>query len=91
MKIKSVGANQTEVAIDNFGVILVSYATPIAIVYKDNSANVDADWNEFSKTTTKHVKHFLLRHKVPTTAIAYSHHTKLNLQAIIDNGGLNKE
>ncbi len=91
MKIKSVGANQTEVEIENFGVILVSYATPIAIVYKDGSANVDEDWNKFSITTTKHVTRFLQRNAVAKGFVAYSHHTKMNLQAIINNNGLNKE
>ncbi len=90
MKISNVGANQTEVAIDNYGIILVSYDTPVAIVYCQHgtikSANVDG--NKWSKTTNKHITKFLARHNIPGNWVSYHGDTSRRLQIIIDNGGL---
>lgn len=95
MKIKSIGANQTEVTLANGNVILVSYQTPIAIMQERNGANIGAyvSWHwdsdkkcnvDNSKTTKKHIKSFLARHNIgqiwSTTVISS------DLQRAIDDG-----
>ncbi len=69
MKIKSVGANQTEVTLANGDIILISYATPIAIYHDKNHYSFASFWHckdkgcniEISKTTKKHIDLFFNR------------------------------
>ena len=55
MKIKNIGSNQTEVWVKD-GVVLVSYATPVAAVYKGQSYRTDVN---YSRTTSKHISQWL--------------------------------
>ena len=56
MKIKSLGANQTEVE-TNIGTIFVSYETPVAICMNDGTYyRTEYKW---SVTTTRHINKWL--------------------------------
>ena len=56
MKLKPIGANQTELDIDGITTILFSYETPVACITNDRAFRTDKHW---SKTTSKHINQWL--------------------------------
>lgn len=94
MKISSVGANQTEVALANGNVVLVSYQTPIAIAFTNNQCGFAscASWywdsealanKPLSKTSKTHLKLFFARHGI--RRIMSDQILTSDLQSAIDN------
>ena len=61
MKIKSIGANQTQVEF-NRGVVLVSYETPVAAILHDNDGHNPKAYQTnqiWSSTTLRHINNWL--------------------------------
>lgn len=56
MKLRPIGANQTELDIDGITTILFSYETPVACITNDRAFRTDKHW---SKTTSKHINQWL--------------------------------
>jgi hypothetical protein len=61
MKLKSQGANQTELELSNGAVVLFSYETPVACVLKGVGYRTAQSW---SRTTSRHIGMFFARHGV---------------------------
>jgi len=64
MKIKSLGANQTEVE-TKLGTVFVSYKTPVAIKMNDGTGFFRTE-QKFSVTTTRHINKWLDGRKCST-------------------------
>ncbi len=73
MKIRNIGPNQTEVALSNGDFILISYATPAAIICGKNKTGKHIKFypklvngvtimTPISKTTKKHIEKFFNFH-----------------------------
>lgn len=58
MKVKSIGANQTELTLANGDQVFFSYETPVAAIVDGRSYKTE---KKFSSTTTRHLNKWLGR------------------------------
>lgn len=72
MKIKNVGANQTQVEKNNGDLILVSYQTPVAaIIQTENGLKAYKTAENWSRTTSKHINNWLAGRNAETKPQAW--------------------
>ncbi len=65
MKIANIGPHQTEIRPNNGGIVLMSYATPVAFIPNaETKVYAYITEEKFSITTTKHIRKFLMKHEI---------------------------
>ena len=84
MKVKSIGANKTELELKDV-LILISYETPVAAIRTGLGDSGDHTWNaairtdkQWSNTTTKHINQWLSDHDFKPSEVPYVNQSWFN-------------